>query len=91
MSMSGDVPVYFTSEKGGWGLAKGSVGKMMDNCKWLVENGIPITVFPEGVRSGSMEPREYKNGMFQFCKDSQVTQGFTILGERFFNSATHTL
>lgn len=70
MSMSGDIPVYFTAEKGGWGLAKGSVGKMMERCKWLVENGIPITVFPEGARSGSMEPREYKNGMFQFAIDN---------------------
>jgi 1-acyl-sn-glycerol-3-phosphate acyltransferase len=70
MSMAGDIPVYFTSEKGGWGLAKGSVGKMMENCKWLVENGCPIMVFPEGARSGSMVPREYKNGMFQFAIDN---------------------
>ena len=63
MSLAGDIPVYFTSEKGGWGLAKGSVGAMMSRCKWLVENGCPIMVFPEGARSGSMEMREFKNGM----------------------------
>lgn len=70
MSMAGDIPVYFTAEKGGWGLAKGSVGKMMERCKWLVEHGCPISVFPEGARSGCMTPREYKNGMFQFCIDN---------------------
>ncbi len=63
MSMAGDIPVYFTSEKGGWGLAKGSVGKMMEQCKWLVENGCPLMVFPEGARSGSMDMKEFKKGM----------------------------
>lgn len=69
MSMSGDIPVYFTKEKGGWGLAKGSVAKMMKYCEWLIDNEIPICVFPEGARSGSMELKEFKNGMFQFALD----------------------
>jgi 1-acyl-sn-glycerol-3-phosphate acyltransferase len=75
MSLAGDIPVYFTKEKGGWGLAKGSVGKMMETCKWLVSNGVPLMVFPEGARSGSMELREFKAGMFTFS----LEQGCTIL------------
>ena len=70
MSLAGDIPVYFTAEKGGWGLAKGSVGKMMQRCEWLVNNGSPITVFPEGARSGCMEIRDFKPGMFKFAIDN---------------------
>jgi len=73
MSLSGDIPVYFTAEKGGWGLAKGSVGKMMAICKDLVTNGVPLMVFPEGARSGSMEMREFKPGMFSFALENGCT------------------
>lgn len=75
MSLAGDIPVYFTAEKDGWGTAKGSVGRMMETCKQLIEDGSPIMVFPEGVRAGCMQAREYKNGMFQFA----IENGCAIL------------
>jgi len=72
MSLSGDIPIYFTKEKGGWGTKKGSIGKMMDHCKDLLAHKIPITVFPEGVRSKTGAMGEFKDGMFMLAKETQA-------------------
>lgn len=74
MSLGGDIPVYFTAEKGGWGTAKGTVGKMMAHCKeLLVDHDVAIMVYPEGARSGSMEMREFKQGMFMLAHEIGAT------------------
>eukprot|EP00759_Apiculatamorpha_spiralis_P050407 PhF_6_TR4712/c0_g1_i1/m.6528/K00655/plsC; 1-acyl-sn-glycerol-3-phosphate acyltransferase len=73
MGMSGDVKVQFTKEKGGWGTKKGSVGKMMEYCSDLVNHGIPLAIFPEGVRRrdpvGPLQP--FKPGFFDFSIKEQ--------------------
>jgi hypothetical protein len=48
MSMVGDLPVHFTSEKGGWGTKKGSVAELLDACRQVIRDGENIAAFPEG-------------------------------------------
>jgi len=72
MTLAGDVPVYFTREKEGWGTVKGSVGKMMDRLKELLNHDIPIAVFPEGTRSRTGELGEFKDGMFALAKETSA-------------------
>ena len=68
MRMSGDVAVHFTSAKGGWGLKPGSVAVMFDQVKEVVvEQQLPILVFPEGTRDGSTVLKPFKKGMFDFA------------------------
>jgi len=73
MRLAGDIPIYFTKEKDGWGTAKGSVSKMLEHCKQLLNHNIPITVFPEGIRSKTGEIGEFKLGMFSLALESQAT------------------
>jgi 1-acyl-sn-glycerol-3-phosphate acyltransferase len=73
MKLAGDIAVYFTKEKGGWGVEKGTTGKMFTYCKKLLENGIPITVFPEGQRSKTGEMQEFKPGMFDVALEASAS------------------
>lgn len=73
MTLSGDVPIYFTSEKGGWGTKKGTIGKMMEHLKQLLGAGGAIAVFPEGGRSPDGQMKEFKPGMFQLASDTGAT------------------
>jgi 1-acyl-sn-glycerol-3-phosphate acyltransferase len=68
LRLAGDVPVHFTAEKGGWGVKKGSTARMFEHCRRIVDDcGIPIVVFPEGTRDGSLQLKEFKRGMFDFA------------------------
>jgi 1-acyl-sn-glycerol-3-phosphate acyltransferase len=64
MTLAGDICIYFTKAKGGWGIEKGRTGPMLKHCERLVNIGVPICVFPEGARSKTGEMRDLKNGMF---------------------------
>jgi len=72
MGLAGDVPVYFTSDKGGWGTVKGSVKKMMETCRELLDHNIPLMVFPEGARSRSGRMQTFKDGFFQFAAENGI-------------------
>eukprot|EP00457_Paulinella_chromatophora_P007388 gb/GEZN01007411.1/.p1 GENE.gb/GEZN01007411.1/~~gb/GEZN01007411.1/.p1 ORF type:complete len:285 (-),score=20.25 gb/GEZN01007411.1/:567-1421(-) len=72
MTMAGDIPIYFTKEKGGWGIKPGTTKLMFDYCKDLLANGLFITVFPEGIRSRTGSMREFKDGMFMLACESQT-------------------
>jgi len=69
MRLAGDIPVYFTKDKGGWGTAKGSVSKMMDHCKSILKQGANIIVFPEGARTRNGKIQEFKDGLFQLATE----------------------
>ena len=73
MWMAGDLPVHFTSAKGGWGTKKGSVGKLMEMCKDRLVHDQGLTVFPEGVRSQTGELLEFKDGMFSLAVEMAET------------------
>ena len=75
MRMAGDIAVHFTAEKGGWGLKKGSVPVMFAECKRAVEAGMPIVVYPEGTRDGTLAMKPFKKGMFDFA----VENGCSVL------------
>jgi len=72
MSLAGDIPIFFTAEKEGWGTKKGSVGEMMVYCKELLRDRIPITVYPEGARSKTGEMQPFKDGFFKLAVDTQT-------------------
>ena len=71
LRLAGDVPVHFTAEKGGWGVKKGSTARMFAQCRRLVcEQGVPLLVFPEGTRDGSLQLKDFKRGMFDFAVEA---------------------
>jgi len=72
MWLAGDIPIYFTAEKDGWGVKKGSVAEMMVYCKSLLNDSIPIMVFPEGARSKTAEMQPFKDGFFKLAVESQT-------------------
>jgi 1-acyl-sn-glycerol-3-phosphate acyltransferase len=73
MSLAGDIPVYFTKEKEGWGTRPGSVRAMMEHCTRLLHDGeTNIMVYPEGIRSKTGELLEFKDGMFSLAIKEEV-------------------
>jgi 1-acyl-sn-glycerol-3-phosphate acyltransferase len=71
MWLAGDIPIYFTAEKNGWGVKKGSTALMMKYCGELTnEHNIPIMVFPEGTRDGTTTLKPFKMGMFKFAAEN---------------------
>ena len=75
MRLAGDIAVHFTAEKGGWGVKKGSVPVMFAECRRAVEAGIPVVVYPEGTRDGTLQMKPFKKGMFDFA----VENGCSVL------------
>ena len=77
LANNGDLAIKFTTEKGGWGTEKGSVSKLMDTSRKLLQRGQPIAVFPEGVRSHNPQGplNEFKLGYFTLA----VEEGATIV------------
>lgn len=73
MWLSGDLPIHFTNEKGGWGVKKGTIGKMMKVCKSYIESGTALTVFPEGGRTTDGRMMNFKDGFFQLALDTEAT------------------
>eukprot|EP00921_Rhytidocystis_pertsovi_P003781 GHVQ01006562.1.p1 GENE.GHVQ01006562.1~~GHVQ01006562.1.p1 ORF type:complete len:622 (+),score=128.78 GHVQ01006562.1:910-2775(+) len=65
--LAGDLPVFFTKAKGGWGTKPGSVAKMMARCAELLDYGVGTVVFPEGTRSKTRRLQPFKDGFFKFC------------------------
>eukprot|EP00920_Eleutheroschizon_duboscqi_P008205 GHVT01019012.1.p1 GENE.GHVT01019012.1~~GHVT01019012.1.p1 ORF type:complete len:361 (+),score=56.04 GHVT01019012.1:129-1211(+) len=70
--LAGDIPLYFTSEKGGWGTKPGAVVTMMERVKYLCELGIGTTIFPEGTRSMEGRLQPFKDGFFRFAVENNV-------------------
>jgi 1-acyl-sn-glycerol-3-phosphate acyltransferase len=71
MWLAGDIPIYFTAEKNGWGVKKGATAIMMKYCAELTNvHHIPILVFPEGMRDGSTTLKPFKQGMFKFASEN---------------------
>jgi len=68
---TGDIPVYFTKEKGGWATVPGSTAKMMQRCGEILSSGMPLAVFPEGTRSKTGRLQPFKNGMFKVAIDNK--------------------
>lgn len=71
VKLAGDLPVYFTKEKGGWGTKPGSVSKLMESCRDMIRLNIGVVVFPEGTRSTTGRLQPFKNGFFKFALQNQ--------------------
>lgn len=71
LALSGDIPIHFTKEKGGWGTPQGAVQRMMKEVKENLNMGLGEIVFPEGTRSkyGRLQP--FKDGFFRFAVDNK--------------------
>lgn len=74
MRLAGDLPVHFTwSKADGWGVRKGTVGKMMQQAKRYLQEGLCIAVFPEGGRTEDGKLRPFKDGFFNLAVDAQAS------------------
>ncbi|KAJ1612451.1 glycerol-3-phosphate acyltransferase family [Cryptosporidium canis] len=62
-----DLPIYFTKEKGGWGVKSGTIEPMFNRCAELQKLGIGQVVYPEGTRSKLRRLQPFKNGFFKFA------------------------
>ncbi|KAK6591215.1 hypothetical protein RS030_101646 [Cryptosporidium xiaoi] len=71
ISMTYDVPIYFTKEKGGWGVKTGTLEPMFNNCLNLINQGIGLVIFPEGTRSKLRRLQPFKNGFFKFAIENE--------------------
>ncbi|KAH0488138.1 MAG: hypothetical protein KVP17_000316 [Porospora cf. gigantea B] len=67
---TGDLPVFFTKEKGGWGTQKDAITAMFRQVKENMELGIGCVVFPEGTRSRKGRLQPFKPGFFKFAVDN---------------------
>eukprot|EP00744_Colponema_vietnamica_P012535 GILI01017592.1.p1 GENE.GILI01017592.1~~GILI01017592.1.p1 ORF type:complete len:266 (+),score=8.33 GILI01017592.1:40-798(+) len=74
---SGDLKIEFTKEKGGWGVKKGSVAKLMEKSKRCLLRGRGLAVYPEGTRNPDPDgpTREFKLGYFTLA----IEMGATIV------------
>jgi len=71
MWFAGDIAIHFTSEKGGWGVKKGTTAKMFDYIRYLVhELHLPVMCYPEGTRDGTLILKPFKPGMLQFAAEN---------------------
>ena len=61
-------PCTLRAPRGGWGLKPGSVAVMFEQVRRIVvEQQLPILVFPEGTRDGTTTLKPFKKGMFDFA------------------------
>ncbi|CRH01483.1 1-acyl-sn-glycerol-3-phosphate acyltransferase, putative [Plasmodium relictum] len=65
--LSGDIPIYFTKEKGGWAIKPGGKEKLMKICREYQDLNIGTAVFPEGTRSLTGQLQLFKSGFFRFA------------------------
>lgn len=65
-------PIFFFFCLDGWGVSRAVVTGMMDRVKQLISIGIPILVFPEGLRRRFNRMGPFRTGFFKFCIESGV-------------------
>ncbi|CEM33442.1 unnamed protein product [Vitrella brassicaformis CCMP3155] len=72
LALTGDIPIYFTKDKGGWGTMPGTTRKMFERVDEVVSKGIAVLAYPEGTRSRTGRLQPFKNGFFKYCVDSET-------------------
>jgi len=64
MSMAGDVPLRRGERE--------SAKSAMARCKWYLERGMSVMIFPEGTRSADGEIKPFKDGAFRLALETGV-------------------
>jgi 1-acyl-sn-glycerol-3-phosphate acyltransferase len=64
LAVAGDVAV----KRG----TKDSVAQAMRQCRWYLEQGMPVMIFPEGTRSGTGELLPFKDGAFRLAIEAEA-------------------
>jgi 1-acyl-sn-glycerol-3-phosphate acyltransferase len=62
MRMAGDIPLLRGD--------KGSAGAAMTRCRWYLDRGMSVMIFPEGTRSPDGEIAPFKDGAFRLAIES---------------------
>lgn len=71
ISLSYDIPIFFTKEKGGWGTKSGTIKPMFNRCAELQKLGIGQVIYPEGTRSRLRRLQPFKDGFFKFAIENE--------------------
>jgi len=71
--LAGDLAIYFTKDRGGWGVTPEDIRKMMDRAATLLRMNIGLAVFPEGTRSMSGRLQGFKDGFFRLATEVEDT------------------
>lgn len=50
---------------------RGSIARMMADCRRWLDEGVPVLLFPEGTRSPDGEVREFKDGAFRLAVEKR--------------------
>lgn len=71
ISLTYDLPIYFTKDKGGWGVKSGTIEPMFNRCVELQKMSIGQVIYPEGTRSKLRRLQPFKNGFFKFAIENE--------------------
>lgn len=81
MYFAGDLPVHFTSAKGGWGTKKGSTEKLLMAAEKSLTSGVSMGLCPEGARMGADKKKAADAGEHS-TKLMPFRQGFFELAKK---------
>ncbi|VWU48290.1 1-acyl-sn-glycerol-3-phosphate acyltransferase, putative, partial [Hepatocystis sp. ex Piliocolobus tephrosceles] len=70
--LSANIPIYFTSEKGGWGVKPGSINDVMKKAKELNDKNMSLLIYPEGTRSMNGNLQMFRPGFFRYAIENNV-------------------
>ncbi|MDC3952886.1 lysophospholipid acyltransferase family protein [Polyangium jinanense] len=64
MSMAGDIPLRRGERE--------SAKSAMERCKWYLDRGMSVMIFPEGTRSSDGEIKPFKDGAFRLALETGI-------------------
>ncbi|TKD12573.1 lysophospholipid acyltransferase family protein [Polyangium fumosum] len=64
MSMAGDIPLRRGERE--------SAKSAMERCKWYLDRGMSVMIFPEGTRSSDGELKPFKDGAFRLALETGI-------------------
>eukprot|EP00923_Selenidium_pygospionis_P031382 GHVN01055652.1.p1 GENE.GHVN01055652.1~~GHVN01055652.1.p1 ORF type:complete len:518 (-),score=14.49 GHVN01055652.1:1816-3369(-) len=70
--LAGDPTINFVSSRSSQNVVAENVESMMNRCLSLLNNAVPVCVFPEGTRSRTGRLQMFKQGFFKLAIDHHI-------------------